>query len=165
MEQEWVSFFSVVAGATAAIFALTFVAMQTRHRVWTQNRLSVYAVAFTLAELAAPMFVSLIAIIPGHPWRIGVAIVATIGLALVIGQVVLTAIANLVEWLPDRRRWNTAQAVLSLVISGSVFGVLTASWVLGQIALAGWLCVWLVTSGITESFLILLIGSADSDKS
>jgi peptidoglycan/LPS O-acetylase OafA/YrhL len=81
-------YFSAVAGVTGAIFALVFVAMQVRLDAWIGNHLRSYAVVFTLNELAAPLFLSLISLMPHHPWQVGARIVAGLGFLVVAGQLV-----------------------------------------------------------------------------
>ena len=66
-DDNWGPYFSTVAGASGAIFALLFVAMQVRIDAWRGEPVRIYAVALALFELAVPLMISLIAVMLATP--------------------------------------------------------------------------------------------------
>lgn len=149
-----------MAGASGAIFALLFVAMQVQIRTWRGNPLRIYAVALALFELAAPLFISLVALMPGATWYIGSAFVAVIGCVAAIGHLVMLAKHRPVDTAraADRRtvtRTDIVRVGLGAVGSILLFGWLLVSACTGGIESVGWICLWLVLWGLIESFVFL----------
>lgn len=57
-----------MAGASGAIFALLFVAVQVRIDSWRSEPVRIYAVALALFEMASPLVISLVVAMPGDTW-------------------------------------------------------------------------------------------------
>lgn len=154
-------YFSAVAGVTGAIFALVFVAMQVRLDAWIGDPLRSYAVVFTLDELAAPLFLSLIFLMPHHPWQAAARVVGTFGLIVVAGQVFTYVVVR-------RRgrgvsRVDRFRVIVGSSISGCVFAsLIVASFYYGVTWIAG-VCLWFVMSGIAQALTLLAGWRGESD--
>jgi len=148
-------YFSAVAGITGAIFALVFVAMQVRLDAWIGDQLRSYAVVFTLNELGAPLFLSLISLMPHHPWQAGARIVAVVGLLVVAGQL-MTYMVVLRRNEPVSRI-DHFRVVVGSAVSAAVFGSLIFASFFYAVTWIAAICLWQVMSGITQA-LILLAG-------
>jgi hypothetical protein len=146
---------------TGAIFALVFVAMQVRLDAWIGNQLRSYAVVFTLNELAVPLFISLICLMPHHPWQVGARVVAAIGLLIVASQVVtylMVVRRNLPVSRIDHFRVVVGSALSAVVFASLIFASFfyAVTWIAN-------VCLWQVMSGITQA-LFLLAGWRDPAK-
>jgi hypothetical protein len=148
-------YFSAVAGVTGAIFALVFVAMQVRLDAWIGNHLRSYAVVFTLNELAAPLFLSLISLMPHHPWQVGARIVAAIGLLIVLGQLLTYAMVQ--RRNEPVSRIDHFRVVVGSAVSATVFASLIFASFFHAVTWIAGVCLWQVMSGITQA-LVLLAG-------
>ena len=89
IDDPWTNYFTAIAGASGAIFALLFVGMQVRLDVWRGNLLRIYAVALALFELAVPLIISVIVLMPQDTWQTGARIVGPIGVCAAIGHVLM----------------------------------------------------------------------------
>ncbi|OZE10081.1 hypothetical protein CH249_14350 [Rhodococcus sp. 05-2255-3B1] len=166
MQEEFTSYYVTIATVTGALFAVLFVALQVGFERWRTTALRTYSAFFTLAELAAPLFVSLIALLPNvDKWWLGARIVGVLGLCFVVAFIVLFVSA---AWrrlpLDYLDKW---QIVGSTLLSGSAFAVWVWKSFAGDDGRA-WvaaLCVWLAMSGITEAWLILIGSRPQPDSS
>jgi hypothetical protein len=89
IDDPWTTYFTAIAGASGAIFALLFVGMQVRLDVWRGNLLRIYAVALALFELAVPLIIILIVLMPQDTWQTGARIVGPTGVCTAIGHVLM----------------------------------------------------------------------------
>lgn len=164
IDDPWTNYFTAIAGASGAIFALLFVGMQVRLDVWRGNLLRIYAVALALFELAVPLIISLIVLMPQDTWQTGARIVGPIGVCAAIGHVLMyLRVRRAVTFDHQRRapitRLDSVRVWLGSAGSVQLFGLLLLStlrcWPYYGIASAAWICLWLVILGITESFVFL----------
>ena len=164
IDGPWTNYFTAIAGASGAIFALLFVGMQVRLDVWLGKPLRIYAVALALFELAAPLIISLIVLMPDDTWRIGARIVGPIGVLAAIGHVYLYLRVRSAAEVDHQRRppisfsdslrvWLGSAG--SLLLFGSLLLCTLTCWPCDGLASAAWICLWLVILGITESFVFL----------
>ncbi|WP_145691225.1 hypothetical protein [Rhodococcus rhodochrous] len=82
---DWSGYFGPLSSATAAIFAIFFVAYQVNTSWRGKNReLQRYSALVALYELAAPLMISLAALLPTPwgGWLLGPCLVGTIGMGL-----------------------------------------------------------------------------------
>ncbi|WP_433598961.1 hypothetical protein ACQPXH_25130 [Nocardia sp. CA-135953] len=179
MRSEWVGFFTTVVGIAGAIFALLFVGLQLGHGRWFDDPRRKLAAESALTELAAPLFVGLIAVIPGNPWRLGAVIVGCVGISVQARSwhghlrtfsqpqydVKYRAPGSFDKsqaWLG----WLSFAVYAGLIVGGfhrvtwwpngrtaPVFGFVTQDFGLYLIAS---LCIWLVMSGVTEAWALLV---------
>ena len=63
--------------------------MQVRLDVWRGNLLRIYAVALALFELAVPLIIILIVLMPQDTWQTGARIVGPVGVCAAIGHVLM----------------------------------------------------------------------------
>jgi hypothetical protein len=63
--------------------------MQVRLDVWRGNLLRIYAVALALFELAVPLIIILIVLMPQDTWQTGARIVGPTGVCTAIGHVLM----------------------------------------------------------------------------
>lgn len=159
-DDTWGSYFSAVAGASGAIFALLFVAMQVQIRTWRGNPLRIYAVALALFELAAPLFISLVALMPGATWHIGARGVAVVGCIAAAGHLVVLARFHARDTAREPGKRTISRLDVVRVGIGTIGSLLLFAWLLrstyrGGIEDVGWICLWLVLWGLIESFVFL----------
>jgi hypothetical protein len=159
-DDNWGPYFSTVAGASGAIFALLFVAMQVRIDAWRGEPVRIYAVALALFELAVPLMISLIAVMPGNTSWIGARIAGILGIIAVIGHCVTYGLVRrrgrtLPNGEPVIRLADTLRVVAGSIGSLVLFALLIVSSHCDNIDMAAWICLWLVILGLIESFVFL----------
>lgn len=162
MDTDWfqgfATFFTVITAVSGTIFAILFVAIQFAAQAWRDKPLRLYAAVMTLIELAAPLLIGLVTLHPAHCWQFGAVVVAAVGGGSVVGYF----------WLYFRLRhhsyinwYDHFRALLGIPVLTVVYGILVASvfvddernalnWVAGD-------CIWLVLSGVTQSWLLVVL--------
>ncbi|MGY2062610.1 hypothetical protein ACW9HQ_47655, partial [Nocardia gipuzkoensis] len=150
MDEQWRDFFTAIASATGAIFALLFLSLQVREIRWRGNLIRTYSTGLALLELAAPLFVSLIALIPPHHWQAAAGAIGIVGLVVLFGFLTTFGVERIRHRHPFQAL-DWYQFSGSFLVSGTVYvALLSQAWAdergLGRI---GFLCVWLTISGVT----------------
>jgi len=137
--------------------------MQVRLQAWTGSLLRTYAVVLALVELAAPLVLSLIVLMPYDTWQLGAIITGGVGLvASLMHPVILWSTPNggkgtkVVDTLRKTSTIDTARVIVGTLGSTALFTWLLVSGLGGyDIVSVAWICLWLVVLGITESFVFL----------
>jgi hypothetical protein len=160
MSWEWEPFFSSMAQVTATAFAVLLATLQLSARQWTRSKLKRAAALLALLELLVPLLASLVALMPGDPWRIGYSAMGGAGLC---GLAWHAAVYRRHESEADS--FDDMQMNVGLAISAVVYILLVAfswapqTWSLHVVAS---LSVWLVFSGSTKAWLLLSVRPARS---
>ena len=160
IEAEWTNYFTAVAGASGAIFGLLFLGVQFKSAHWRNDSLRVYGAVVALWEVAAPLLVSLIVLMPHSTWETAATVVGTTGATIAVGH--LAALCWRIR-RPGKHgsiRWpDSARICAGSIGSGALFGLLLISPQRFDppIALAtiAWTCLFLVVLGIIDAFVFL----------
>jgi hypothetical protein len=162
IDDNWGSYFSTVAGTSGAIFALLFVAMQVRIDSWRSEPLRIYAVALALFELAMPLVISLVVVMPGNTWWIGARTVGFLGILAVIGHCVMYGYTCRSKRTPPSGEPVTTRSDTIRVVAGSLGSlalflllIVSSCFKNDGIRVSAWICLWLVILGLIESFVFL----------
>lgn len=118
----------------------------------------------TLLELAGPLFISLIALMPAHVWQIGPVVVAILGYLSILGYFILYYYCCItarpeVRWY-DHMRGIIGTIFLSLVYTMILLSTMQSDVKHGLYMLAA-ACIWQVMSGVTQSWLLISISGKD----
>jgi hypothetical protein len=163
------SFYGVLAGAAAGLFALLFTAIQVREDHWVakDSLRKVWATA-ALLELLVVLMTTLIVLMPSHPWHVGPAIGGLGGICSVVWQrhrfKTATTPPDDFDRLQLHLTWVSAAVFGGLLVCGlspvwagehwSVLG--TGVLDLAAIHAPSALLTWLIFSGSTEVVLVLM---------
>ncbi|WP_149360481.1 hypothetical protein [Lolliginicoccus suaedae] len=179
MDSVWINYFSIIAAVTGSIFALMFVALQVGMKRWKDNPTGPFLAVLALIELLTPLAISVTAIHPVHNWQVGALLPSLIGLCAIawyfkrlrsLGHSFKMKLCDsddfwafkVVEWLYIHGSFIISAPIYSalvvIAIRGLVFGIDCG------LLVVSWLCLWLVFSGVVESW-ILLVRSADENVS
>ncbi|WP_329410731.1 hypothetical protein OG563_00240 [Nocardia vinacea] len=159
LSEAWLTYFEVVALVAGAILALLFVGLQVGFERWNNTALRIYVAATTLLELASPLTISMFALLPGNRWWLACFIVATIGLASVVGHGVVYGMdwygRKQIKFLDHFQMWA------SVAISTTVYTLVLLSGLWRDdptwLVVAGYACIWLIISGMFESWLLVTL--------
>ncbi|WP_433527720.1 hypothetical protein ACQPZ2_30395 [Nocardia pseudovaccinii] len=159
LSKEWLTYFEVIALVAGAVLALLFVGLQVGFERWRNTALRIYVAATTLLELASPLTISLFALLPGGRWWLACFIVSALGLASVVGHLVVYGM----DWYGRKQLkfLDHFQMWASVVISTTVYTLvlLAGLWRddLAWVFVAGYACIWLIISGMFESWLLVTV--------
>ena len=148
----WVMFYAAIAAISATLFSVMFVALQVRWSLWSRSRLRRAVATSALGELMIPLFVSIIFLMAGHPWRIAAWITGIFGITVILWHWRSFIIDNDKAVKYDRLQAVTAWFSFSIYIVLFVSGFLIPSQ--GVYIMAG-ITVWLLFSGAGEAWLLL----------
>ncbi|GAA0612943.1 hypothetical protein [Streptomyces crystallinus] len=156
--EQWSGFFSTLAGAAAALLAVSFVTFQLKIEIWRRGgRLRHLTAVFTVWEFGAPLLIALIMAMPARPWRVAAILTGLIGLA-VLGTYWVTYART-----PRSRResFDRQQFKLSFISLGAFGGMVVAGllWEQTGIYLLASLSLWSLLSGTYEAWVYLELPS------
>jgi hypothetical protein len=77
-------FFAALAGLSATIFSVMFVTFQVRPELWKDSRLRRAVATSALGELLVALFVSLISLMVGNPWRAAAMVAGAFGVVVIL---------------------------------------------------------------------------------
>lgn len=143
---EWNDFLVALAIASGMLLAVALAMFQLSPQGWRLNALKQAVALLAVVQLATPVFFSLIALLPLHPWKVAGALVGVVGYAVVVNQVV-----QYVRY-PGHTDTTDVLHLWLIIINVAVFSILL--WVPSLAWKAG-TCVWLIVSGLIESWHIL----------
>lgn len=157
-EDDWVPYFTAIAGAGGAILALLFIGMQLKMTAWRGSPLRTYAVVLALVELSVPVVLSLIVLMPGETWTYGAKITGGVGLLFAgLHLTVLAVVLRFPRIDPTHRPTDLdiTRIVVGTVGSASLFAWLLRSSLHGNLTSVGWISLWFLVLGLAESFVFL----------
>ncbi len=157
---DWNNFFEYLTSAAAAILGLSFVAFSLSPGYWRQTGLRHMAAVVSLIELAIPLFFGLIYLPPGHHWIAGGRLVGSMGYLTVIAQL---TVAN---WYRSRQPEAFEVADKLQIYVGVPMIITTFSILLWwpSLTVKAFTCIWLILSGLTESWVSLHLPAITSDR-
>jgi hypothetical protein len=144
---DYVSFFEVLAGASAAILALVLATFQLNIDRWRAHPLREPVALVTLAELAAPLFFSLMFLLPSHPWRWTGVLPGGVGYLAIILHV-----SQYIRWRSEAERFDHIQLWIGNSIVVFTFSVLAWS---SSLPWKAAVCIWFIFSGVTEAWFFI----------
>ncbi|RZU76281.1 hypothetical protein EV384_4918 [Micromonospora kangleipakensis] len=148
----WTSFFSAMAGVSTALMTIAFLVFQLKSDAWRTNTLRHFIALFTLAEFATPLVISLVILMPSHPWRLASAVVGAGGLVMLVSYWI--AYSRTDEPTPfDRLEFRLS--AISLVCYVALTGAAALPEKTG-VYLVGGLSVWFLVSGSIEAWQFLV---------
>jgi hypothetical protein len=153
VDTEWQAFFSAMAGVSVIAFAALLATVQLASSRWRGSALKETAAVLALLTLLVPLLGSLVALMPGNPWRVGFLVMGGVGVCA-LGWQAATYLRREQEadTFDDRQiQWGlpvSLAAYLSLV----AFSCSPASWAVYVVA---GLSVWLVLAGSAGVWLLL----------
>ena len=146
---DWLGFFGAVAGVSVTLFSVMFITFQVKSNTWNSSRLKQITALAALFELLIPLFMALIALMAGHPWRVAAWISGGLGILVVAVHWILymwdRKIRDNFDLLQARGAWISF-AVYSTMILGGGLGTS-----LGLYLIAG-MSIWLLFSGAFEAW-------------
>ena len=154
-DDQWQVFFGALAGISATLLGLAFVAFQMS-RSWHVSGPRRAVAQQTLAEFLVPVLIGSSVLMPGEQWRLVAWFCGISGLLLMAHQV--RAASGKTADAFDRR-----QAQLN-VITFFVYAAILLAAVLGAAdgsPLLAWPCLWLILSGSVEAFAFMAAATAD----
>lgn len=157
MTSEWISFYTMLTPIAGAFLALLFVALQVGASRWDKLLLRHLAAVRNLIELATPLAVGFFALYPGGRWWLGGIIAAILGLVFGIIYIVVFFVERCrgvpMTW------YEPFQAYGGVVLPNLYYGLLLYGSVRNDdlgIHIVGWLCIWALMSGLSQSWLLLM---------
>jgi hypothetical protein len=156
MEWPWETFFSVTAQVSVTAFTVLVATLSIGTSPWIRSPLKLAAACTALLALLVPFLAAMVALMPGHPWRVGYWVMGGAGVA---GLIVRAAVHE--RHQDDADRFDTQQFWLGSTVSLGVYAWILAattadaSWSLTVVAA---LSVWLLFSGSVEVVVLLVQG-------
>ena len=156
--KHWADFFTVLTPVAATILGLLFVGLQIAVTTWELAPLRQAAAYRHLLEIATPVGIGLVALLPGGRWWLG----GYIGGGIGVVSVVLYWLAFAVLSSSPKNGYDFFEILLSLLSVAMYGGILRGSWLndvntVCGIQLVGWLCLWFVMAGVTQSWMLLVV--------
>jgi hypothetical protein len=162
VSNEWIAFFNVMTPVAGAFLPLLFVALQVGADKWRGFPLRHLAAVRNLVELGTPLTVGLFALHPGGTWWLGGYFAGSFGLATTL-MYVFVYIRELHSHSP--MTWYEHFQGIGGSILPPIFYVLL---LIGSchndnfgLRLVGWLCIWALMSGLSQSWLLLIVRKPD----
>lgn len=144
--ENWNDFFAAITGVSVVLLSIAFLTFQVRSKMWHKEPLRQVVAVTTLAELAAPAFFGLLVLTPDHPWKVAGILVGVGGYAVMTWHIVLLA--------KHRTKVGTFDKLqaFGLLMTGTTFSLML--WY-SSLAVKSYVCVWLIFSGASESWIFL----------
>lgn len=149
----WMNYFTALAGLSATIFSVMFVTFQIRPEFWRYSRLRSAAAASALGELLVALFMSLIGLMAGHPWRVAALISGSFGIVVILAHWYFFVLDHVVADDFDRNQAKLGWLSLAFYATIFVSGFLEPSP--GLYIITG-ICTWLLFSGASEAAWLLM---------
>ena len=143
---EWNYFLAALAPTSGTILAIALAVLLSGSKKWLLNPLKQAVTVLTVAQLSAPVFFALIALMPSHPWKIAGALVGVVGYAAIINHVV--------QYVQYEGHIETSDVVRLWLIILSVASFSVLLWIPSLAWKAG-ACVWMIPSGLIDCWLTL----------
>src|SRR3954451_14733672 len=144
---DYVSLFESLAGASAAILALVLATFQLNIDRWRAHPLREPVALITLAELAAPLFFSLMFLLPTHPWRWSGVLPGGLGyLAIIWHTVQYFRCRNKAERFDHFQMW-LGNAIVLFTFSALAWSP-SLPWKAG-------VSIWFILSAVTEAWFFI----------
>ncbi|GII23807.1 hypothetical protein [Planosporangium mesophilum] len=143
----WVPYFQNLTAVAAALLAIAFLTFQFRSDIWRTHPLKQTVAITTLGELAAPMFLGILFLMPGHPWVLGGRLVGVGGYLIMAWHV---AVFIRYRRLADRfDKWQ---------LCGVAITVVTFSFLLwwDSLDVKAYTAAWMIFSGFSEAWVFLV---------
>jgi hypothetical protein len=150
---EWQAFFSALAGVTALVFVVLLAVLQVTSIRWRGTALKEVAAVLALLALLIPLLASLVALMPGAPWRVGYLVMGGVGVgALVWHAATYLRCEQDTDAFDDRQvQWGLPVS-LGVYFSLVAFSCSTAAW---SVYVVAGLSIWLVFAGTAGVWLLL----------
>ena len=149
---DWIAFFAALAGLSATIFSVMFITFQVRSELWKDSRLRRAVATSALGELLVALFVSLISLMAGNPWRAAAMVAGGFGVLVILTHWYFFILDRDVAKPFDRAQAKGAWFSFALYITIFTCGFLGPKPGLYIIAS---ISTWLLFSGAGEAFLLL----------
>jgi hypothetical protein len=149
---DWITFFTALAGLSTTIFSVMFVTFQVRTELWKKSRLRRAVASSALGELLVAMFVSIISLIAGNPWRAAAMVSGGLGVVVILMHWYFFILGHDEAKDFDHVQAKTAWFSFALYITIFVCGFLDPKPALYIIA---GISTWLLFSGASEAWLLL----------
>jgi hypothetical protein len=149
---DWITFFAALAGLSATIFSVMFITFQVRPELWKNSRLRRAIATSALGELLVALFVSLISLMAGNPWRTAAMVAGGFGVMVILMHWYFFILDNEAAKRFDRVQAKTAWFSLALYVTVFISGFLDPKP--GLYIIAG-ISTWLLFSGASEAWLLL----------
>lgn len=158
-DSSWDTYYSVLAGAAAALAGLVFVVFSRSADKWRGDRLLNTIGLSTVAEFMAPLFVALSHLMPHQGSRYVAIVVGLGGEFLVIAFFYLYGKPDRARTgrLADFLRWQHRLVWVSVVAYGSLIAGGIAAPHVGSYMIA-WVSLWLLLSGSVEAWYFMDAG-------
>ena len=159
---EWITFFAALAGLSATIFSVMFVTFQVRPELWKDSRLRQAVATSALGELLVALFVSLISLMAGNPWRVAAMAAGAFGVMVILMHWYIFILDHAAARHFDHIQAKTAWFSFFLYVTIFLSGFLDPTP--GLYIIAG-ISTWLLFSGASEAWLLLsLRENSQSEK-
>lgn len=148
---DWLPVLQVFPGVSVTLLAIAFVTFQVKLDIWSEGPLRQSVAISNLAELSTPMFFSLIALMPGHPWVLA-------GRLTGVAGYIVVAVHFLLYWKTPA---NLRTPFDKTQICGAVFLFVTFSLLLWipNLRVKVYVLIWMLFSGAVESWWYLNVKS------
>jgi hypothetical protein len=142
--EEWLAVIQVLPGVSVTLLAIAFVTFQVKLDIWSELPIRQSVAISNLVELSTPMFFSLIALMPGHPWIVA-------GRVTGVAGYIVIAVHLLLYW---RTRTNPRTIFDKLQLVGAVSLIFTFSLLLWvpNLKVKVYVLIWMLFSGTVESW-------------
>jgi hypothetical protein len=149
---DWIAFFAALAGLSATIFSVMFVTFQVRSELWKDSRLRRAVATSALGELLVALFVSLISLMAGNPWRAATMVAGGFGVIVILTHwyffILDRAAAKSFDHAQAKAAWFSFTLYVTIFICGFL-NPRPALYIIASIS------TWLLFSGASEAFLLL----------
>lgn len=149
---DWVAFFAALAGLSATIFSVMFITFQVRSELWKDSRLRRAVATSALGELLVALFVSLISLMAGNPWRAAAMVAGGFGVIVILTHWYFFILERDAAKPFDHAQAKAAWFSFALYTTIFICGLLDPKPGLYIIAS---ISTWLLFSGAGEAFLLL----------
>jgi hypothetical protein len=157
MAWVWEPFFSAIAQVAVTAFAVLLATLQLRATTWKHSTLKRATAVLVLIDLFIPLVASIVALMPGNPWRVGYLVMGAVGICGLVWHVrTYLKHEDEADLFDDRQiQWGLPVSTV-VYISLLAFSSAPATWSLHVVA---GLSVWLIFSGSGGAWLLLTIGA------
>jgi hypothetical protein len=168
LSQDWLGFFQALAAVTVTAFSVLFIVLQLKADQWRDYPLRNCAAVGALTELLVPLLTALICLTGPHPWPLACALTGAFGLGVIawhwrtyfVTRAGAREDAEHATVPPKPDEFDIRQLKLNF-ISATVYSGFVACALLHDtfgftLGVLGALCVWLVLSGTSEAWWLLL---------
>lgn len=147
MAEPWIGFFQTIAQVAVTLLAIAFLTFTIRD-TWRSDQLKSLIAVATLLELNVPLFVSLIILLPGHPWKAASWAVGAGSMGFILYYWVMFFRTDRPD---DFDILHVVGSPISLIIYTLIF---ISPFAFGLYVVSG-LLIWLIVSGVAESWRFL----------